>query len=344
MHPPIHPIAAVTHPDPYPYYAALRRERPFDYHESLGFWVAASAEAVTEALRCDALLVRPSAEPVPRALQGSPAGALFAQLIRMRDDPDRIELRRQLATMLDRADERQIEALAVSQVRAVLAATAPLTAAERLDAVAVSVPVRTVAALIGIAGEDLERAQRLTQAFAGALAENASADTLARGSLAALDLQQLVSDGAATASPALVANLCGLLIQSSEATAGLIGNALVAWARRPRAEPATSLDVLIAQVLRSDPVTHNTRRFVARDCTIAGRHLRAGERVLVVLAAADCMIQFGHGPHACPGARHATAITRAALRELLSLGLESSAVLGSLGYRPYPNLRIPRFA
>ena len=36
-------VAAVVHPDPYPYYAALVADRPFAHDGALGMWVAASA-------------------------------------------------------------------------------------------------------------------------------------------------------------------------------------------------------------------------------------------------------------------------------------------------------------
>jgi hypothetical protein len=41
--PPHNPIAAVTHPDPYPYYAALTARTPLYRDETLGLWVAADA-------------------------------------------------------------------------------------------------------------------------------------------------------------------------------------------------------------------------------------------------------------------------------------------------------------
>ena len=42
---PVDPVAAVTHADPYPYYARLVEERPLYHDEQLGCWVASSAEA-----------------------------------------------------------------------------------------------------------------------------------------------------------------------------------------------------------------------------------------------------------------------------------------------------------
>ena len=44
------PIAAVTHADPYPYYADLVAKTPVYRDEALGIWVASSADAVTGVL------------------------------------------------------------------------------------------------------------------------------------------------------------------------------------------------------------------------------------------------------------------------------------------------------
>ncbi|MFL6235910.1 MAG: cytochrome P450, partial [Thermoanaerobaculia bacterium] len=43
MDDPQDPIAAVTHRDPYPYYARLVAERPVYHDGPLGLWVASSA-------------------------------------------------------------------------------------------------------------------------------------------------------------------------------------------------------------------------------------------------------------------------------------------------------------
>src|SRR5712671_6524009 len=55
--------------------------------QTLGLWVASSAEAVTAVLTSDLCRVRAPAEPVPRALLGSPAADIFRQLVRMNDGP-----------------------------------------------------------------------------------------------------------------------------------------------------------------------------------------------------------------------------------------------------------------
>lgn len=73
----IDPIASVTHPDPYPFYAALVDEKPLYYDEVLHLWIASSAEAVTDVLNSELCHARPAAEPIPRPLVGSIAGKIF---------------------------------------------------------------------------------------------------------------------------------------------------------------------------------------------------------------------------------------------------------------------------
>src|ERR1700687_4786116 len=79
------PVAAVTHPDPYPYYADLVARRPLFRDDGLGLWIASSGAAVAAALTSERCRVRPLGEPVPVALIGSPAGDVFSRLVRMRD-------------------------------------------------------------------------------------------------------------------------------------------------------------------------------------------------------------------------------------------------------------------
>ena len=84
---PTNPIAAVTHRDPYPYYADLVAARPIHRDEPLALWVLSSAAAVKAVLDDPACQVRPPAPPVPGALLGSEAGAIFGRLVRMNEGP-----------------------------------------------------------------------------------------------------------------------------------------------------------------------------------------------------------------------------------------------------------------
>ena len=91
--PPTDPIAAVTHADPYPYYAALAYERPLYRDDTLNLWVASSPQAIAQVLAHPAARVRPPAEPVPRGLCPGPAGALFGRFVRMNDSAEHARLK-----------------------------------------------------------------------------------------------------------------------------------------------------------------------------------------------------------------------------------------------------------
>ena len=166
---------------------------------------------------------------------------------------------------------------------------------------------------------------------------------------------------------AVIANAIGFLSQAHDATAGLIGNTVVALSRMPerratvRAAPGT-LPRVVAEVARHDAPVQNTRRFVAEDGIVAGTAMRAGDAILVLLAAANRdpaanadpvrfdherinprVFTFGLGPHACPGAMLAVTIAAAGVGYLLDAGIQLDDLATRVTYRPSPNARIPSF-
>src|SRR5262245_28536010 len=146
---------------------------------------------------------------------------------------------------------------------------------------------------------------------------------------------------------AVAANGIGFLSQAYEATAGLIGNALVALGRHQAgAVGQHRLEAIIAEVARHDPPVQNTRRFLAADGAVAGQAMRAGDAVLVVVAAANRdpranpdparfdaarrspqSFTFGVGPHVCPGEAIAVQIAAAGVEELLARGLHPARLV-----------------
>ncbi len=116
-----------------------------------------------------------------------------------------------------------------------------------------------------------------------------------------------------------VATAIGLLVQSYEATAGLIGNGFLAAVREGEQE---------STVL-------GTTRVATVDTELDGVHIGAGEPVRVDLAAPS--MQFGAGPHACPGAAQARAIAAGVVAALAGCRLADDPV----AYRPGPNAHVP---
>lgn len=384
------PVEAVRLADPYPFYARLVATRPFAFDEALGAWVAADAAAVRAVLGSGVLRVRPVAEPVPAGIAGTAAGEVFGQLVRMTDGAAAARLKGVVAGALARADTAYAGELAARFTREALARGGEVPYEELMF----GVPARVVAVLGGLAGGADREAARAIADFVRCIPATATPGDHEAAAVAAVRLRELLGpalDAAATAGsgPAagagsglrggpgaaagllaelvrgadrdgwvdlgpLLSNAIGFLSQTYDATAGLIGNTLVALARGERA-PDTG--ALVREVARHDAPIQNTRRFAAGSFTHAGSTVEPGQQVLVVLAAANrdpavnpdphtllpgrvnpVIFTFGSAAHRCPGEELAVALATAVVGELRTAGLKATA---TPAYRPLANARIP---
>jgi cytochrome P450 len=384
---PTNPIDAVTHRDPYPYYARLLAGPPLQYDPELRLWVASRAITVSEVFANQACRVRPAAEPVPSALNGLPAGAIFSDLVRMTDgsrhDQPKLSLKRALAS-IPAAD------IEVRSRRAAALALPATMEPEALAAWTFDTPVAVIADLLGFQADERSAIAVWIREFVACLSSLSTPEQQSTASRAAVLLQCRMQSMLQSSEPqsdslisrvrfesarvgwvdtaSIVANLIGLLSQAYEATAGLIGNSLVALASHPRllAEVLARADgwhLLVHETSRYDSPVQNTRRFVVEPTTIGGVDLAPGAVVLLVLAAANrdpsanpepekflldrrgrCVFSFSRGAHACPGEALARGIAAAALSELCDT--KSVAALARLActWKPSTNGRIPIFA
>ena len=381
--PPRDPVAAVTHPDPYPYYAELVAARPLYKDDALGLWVASSAQAVTAVLLSPLARVRPPAEPVPKALLGTPAGEIFRRLIRMTDGSGHEAAKYAVAATLQSLDAERVAEESARWAR-------PL-AGDGIDpagltSFAFALPVHVVGSLLGIPPARLRQTSEWMGQFVRCLAPASTPAQIERGKGAAASLLELgreTLDGTADGLlPTLarqarragiegvdtvIANGIGFMSQAYEATAGLLGNTLLALAAQPGLREAVALEpallpAVVREVLRHDSPVQNTRRFVASAGRVADRDMAEGDSVLVVLAAANRdpaanarpemfdarrpdrrLFTFGMGPHACPGEMLAVGIAAAGVDALLAAGLDPAGLPARLTYRPSANARIPLF-
>ncbi|MBJ9977634.1 cytochrome P450 [Pseudomonas sp. S75] len=370
-------LTAVQDHDPYPYYAGLTRDRPLAFDADLSLWVAASAETVTLCLEHAELLVRPAHEPVPQGLVGTSAGRVYGGLVRMREGTLQHALKAVIVAAFSSLDTRRLRKLAYAVCR------------ERLDEgagyndVQFTVPARVVASLCGFTTLESAEANRLIADFVQCLPAAAGAEQQRQASLAAERLLHLFHghvSGAANGpllaallqaacaqgwpeQAALLENAVGFLSQTYDATAGLIGNALVTLSRQGGWPDGLAEQLsYVEEVARYDAPIQNTRRFAARDLWILGQRLRAGDQVLVLLAAAnrDPLVNahpdrfiaqrtaaqcftFSHGRHRCPGSTLAVAITCGVLNALLENTSAAPRPSSAITYVRSANARIPRW-
>jgi cytochrome P450 len=375
------PIIAVTHADPYPYYADLVARKPLYHDDRLGLWVASGAGAVTAALTSGVCKVRPANEPVPKSLLGSPAAEIFRRLVRMNDGEKHGPFKLAVSAALSSIDAAGAMRQSARWARFLLYEDG----APRLSRFVFHLPVYVLGSLLGVPEEMLRQTALWMSDFARCLAPSSQPDQIERGKTAAGHLLWMFRDlmgreggllGALAReakgvgreeTDAIVANGIGFLSQSYEATAGLIGNTLLALAARAdlrdriAADPELLLPA-IQEVLRYDSPVQNTRRFLAEDGLVAGAEMKAGDAILVILAAANRdpsanpdperfdvfrkerrIFTFGVGSHACPGEALATTIAKAGVERLIASGIDLGRLAETMTYRASANTRVPIF-
>jgi len=360
---PADPFSAVTHAAPYDYYRRLADGPPLRFDAALDCWLATGTAGVRAVLEHPACRVRPTGQPVPDTLAGTPCGAIFAELVRMNDGERHAVPKQVLARALGQVDLAHLQ----GQVAHLAGDRVPASAAQLNDAL-FELPLFAMADLLGIAPAQWPALAAWTRAFVACLSPlsngkqlagaQVAADALLQGFTALLRegdarpasvLAKIVSEADALgwqASGGMLANLVGLLSQTCDATAGLLGNAVVAL----RAQPQLSAQVraaprlwpaMLRDVSQRDPSIHNTRRYTAVDVEFDGVRVPAGQMIVVVLASAGhAQFGFGHGRHVCPGQSIAHAIATACLQAWAD-GLEGLPL--AWRYLPSLNARIPVF-
>lgn len=381
--------------NPYPDYAHYRQQAPFVWDDSASCWVASQAAVVNAVLHSQDCGVRPIGEAIPIAIQGSHAGAIFAQLVRMNEGGAHQVAKAALMQSLATINSVQLSEL--MRRENFFLSTVPQEGIE-LNEWTFALPVRTMAMILGFNTAESQLLAHEIRSFVACLSALSGPTQLHEASAAAARLQQSMqrlveSHGNDAASfvfalqtsarehgwhshSALIANMIGVLSQTYEATAALLGNAIVQlhqqaeWRAQLQQQCASeepiassNLAAFITEVARFDPAIHSTRRYVLQDCRIAGQELRAGTIIVLLLAAANrdetlhsdaesfnpCREQaaqwgFSAGRHTCPGQQIALEIVQQAARYLLTHWSKSQWQNLSWEYKPSLNARIPHFS
>jgi cytochrome P450 len=313
--------------DPYPAYAAIRDAAPAFFWEDYGFWCFARFADVSALLR-DRRFGRAVAEPGAREPQPHLEAfeALERHSILELEPPEHTRLR----NLVNRAFvSRRIEALAPrieTLAHERIDAFASRRSADLIAEYANPIPVAMIADLIGVPRDMGSRLADWSHAMvamyqfgADRAAEDRAAEAarafahyvrgfarLRRADLGEDLVSQLLiaeSDGGKLSEDELVATVVLLLNAGHEATVQAIGNGVklmleqgIDPAHAFANESATAATV--EELLRLDPPLHLFARYALEEVEFAGVRLRKGEKIGLLLGAANRDPERFHRPDA----------------------------------------------
>ncbi|MEN8182634.1 MAG: cytochrome P450 [Myxococcota bacterium] len=354
--------------DPYPAYAALRAAKPVFWLDVVRGFVLTRYEDVAVVLRDARFSVdRTSFRlDMPRPGAGRRARQAFEESRRhnllFMDPPDHTRLRASVARSFT---PRRVQALRPRIQRISDELIDAARERGRFDLIrdfAYPLPVTVIAELLGLPLTQLDDLKRWSDDFGVVLLEphlTREGTEFEGAEQSFLELADFLRDvfrskrarpgddllsallGSELSEPEILSIVSLLLVAGHETTTNLIGNAVLALLRNPdqrrRLEQEPELmSQAIEEFLRYDSPVQLSRRVASEDCEVGGQKIRRGERLYLVLGAANRdpgqfedpdrldlgrrdarHLAFGGGIHACLGAPLARAEAAIAIDTLL---------------------------
>jgi cytochrome P450 len=304
-------VARTTFADPYPIYRALRDQSPVHYvsipagsapglEQPLWAWGLLKYRDVYNALRDHETFSSDS--PV--------AGQFGPKLVLIQDDPPRHTRFRRLVNSAFTL--RRVEALKpwIANIANSLLDDVDTGEIDLVEAYTVPLPMKVIARLLGIPGEDYATFKRWSNAFLSTVSgernermQNIQDMVTYFGQMAAARRTQgaedlitaLVEaeiDGESLQDWEILGFCILLLIAGNETTTNLIGNMLNVLVERPDLwsqlrEDRSLVDTVIEETLRYESPVQRLFRTATRDVEFAGVHIAQGERVTIFYGAAN---------------------------------------------------------
>jgi cytochrome P450 len=347
--------------DPWPHLARLRELDPVHRDASGDLLLTRYAD-------CQAVLGDPRFSSNPaherRVAEGSPARQAGSNLLLFLDPPDHTRLRRLVGKAFTPRVAEGLRPRIATLVDGMLDAVGGEAQFDVLQALAFPLPVIVICEMMGVPLADQASLKEWSTAAARLLDPDVEGETEERGLLAAFALasyfnelfderrrqprDDLVSalvaaeeEGDRLSAEELQSITVLLFVAGHETTMNLIGNGTYALLRHPdelqrlRADPTLARSA-IEELLRYDGPVHATARAATQDAEVGGEQVEAGERLVVLLGAANRdpaqfpdpdrldlgrpdnrHLTFSHGIHFCLGASLARVEGQEAIPALL---------------------------
>ena len=357
--------------DPYAVYEQMLARYPIVYDKANRLWAVYGYGACQEVLTVSSTHI-PAQNQANIERMNPYARAILENLVRLKNPPEHARLRSLVSDLFGK-----MKHVPAGELLEPLLLTSTTTL-EWVDAVCKKLPALSVLRGFGFSEDDttvlLEGVATLCtfvrpEKAAGVVAElnTVAAEVYPRVErhLTKTGVLAVVAGEVTPATrSALVANFIGFVIQSYDAGRGLLSNTLLQVLNHG-AEHSIDKAYLrraVMESLRFDPAIHNTRRVMREDTTVKGHVLKAGEAVLVVLAAANRDPQvfeqpqqfdmdrdnngehltFGAGIHSCVAKHHVVELTVGAMAHLFTRFPNVALLDETLAYEPVVNARLPK--
>ena len=360
--------------DPNPVYDAIRDHVSVHWNESLRGWVVTRHADVKSALK-DARLSVEKLEPFAERVGGDPHSDIqvmaraLADWMVFKDPPRQAELRRAMQNAFMARDTPVLEPMIGAIVDEMLDELMPVddrrVHVDLVERFAQKVPSIVISDLFGLPREEraelnawshqlsdfvlasVDAADRRETAAAVVVKMVARFHRLIRDHRASHPMPEnftslLLRDGAHLSDDEIVHTLILVLFAGHETTANLIASGMLTLIRAPKlmgalAEQPDLIEAAVEEFLRLDGPVHMVFRIAKQPVRYAGVDIPAGDRLYLVLNAAnrdptvfdrpDAVdlarrrfqhVSFGPGTHMCLGAPLARLVARIALQGLLA--------------------------
>jgi cytochrome P450 len=349
-----------VHADPYPTYERLREEAPVFRNDELGFWALSRHADVSAALRDTARFSSANGVSIEPSASGPQARRTMSFLAM--DPPDHGRMRALVSRGFTPRRVLDLEPRILDLTRAHLEPALERGSFDFVADFAGKLPMDVISEMIGVPASDRDEVRRLgdllvhreegvfdvpASGFEAALVlAGYFADMLAERRAKPTDdltsaLLDVELDGERLADDDIVSFLFLMVVAGNETTAKLLAHAWFwAW-RNPgeRAKPFADpdrIDDWIEETLRFDASSQMVARTTTEAVELHGTRIPAGDRVLLLVGAANRdprvfadpdrydldrdtseLVSFSIGRHFCLGASLARLESRIALGELV---------------------------